>query len=331
VNAGDTSQTERGEAGPAAMGRYLGSLVLGGLLTLALMAAVVAVLKSRGTLPPPQFSNSLCLDEKLAFMRDHPPRDPELLVVGSSVAWRHFNSPEAVRLNPEVRPYNAGLCGANLAQTREVTRWLLGRLPHVRQVILIASPVDFGGCSESATSEFDVKVADQYIFQNAQAYRFYFDYFDPVTLLKNANGLRHRRTDPTTFKSLVINDFGDGPLEPRAARELLYGAPQFDPECFKALRDTALEFAALKTSFIVALTPLHPEWKTRFDRGGRVTAQWRELAAAALAGTPGTLVAPVRDYPEDAFFDAIHLRWSHTPQFTRSLINHEQGQAASIQ
>ncbi len=311
---------------PKTMVRYLAAVVLGALLTLAALAGIVAVLSSRGTLPPPQLSNSLCLDEKLAFMRDHPPRDPNLLVVGSSVAWRHFNSPEALRADPRVRPYNAGLCGIDVAQSASVTRWLLERLPSVDQIVLIASPVDFESCASAADSRFDVEVADRYIFRGARPLDLYLEYFDPVTLLKNAVGLRHKRTDLTSFESLVINEWGDGPLEPTKARDLLYGRPLFDRSCFGALRTMAVELNRAQIPFRLALTPLNPAWTARYDRQGRIAARWRELAAAALAGTSGTLVVPACEYPEDAFFDAIHLRWSSTPHFTRSVL--EQGAEA---
>lgn len=313
------SGANRPPASAGAMRRYLLGLLLGGVLASLLLLGLFAVLSHRGILAPPQLSNNLCLDEKLTFMRDHPPANPNLLVVGSSVAWRHFNSPEAVRLDPSLRPYNAGLCGTNIAQTERVTTWLMGRFPSTKKVVLIASPIDFANCSDDAPSTFDVEVADRFVFERAEPYGFYLRYFDPGTLLFNSIGLRGKRTDPTSFESLVINAYGDGPLEPPQARELLYGAASFDPACFTALRRTAQEVGR-RVPLTVALTPLHPLWSERFDPDGASKRKLEQGTRAALAGTGARLLTGPA-FPEEAFFDAIHLRWSRTPGFTRFLLS----------
>ena len=289
-----------------------------------LLFALFTFLQHQGRLAPPQFSNSLCLDEKLGFMRAHPPEDANLLVVGSSVAWRHFNSPEAVRLDPLLRPYNAGLCGTNVAQTQRVTAWLMSRVPSVRKVVLIASPVDFSNCSADAPSTFDLKAVDSFVFQGASTATFYLRYFDLRTLLVNSIDLPDKRTDLTSFDSLVINAYGDGPLEPRQPRKLLYGAASFDPHCFTALRRTAQEVGRRGVPMTVALTPLHPQWRERFDPSGSAQRRLERAARTALADT-GARFLPASALPADAFFDAIHLRWSRTPGFTRSLLSDESG------
>jgi len=316
-----TSDADPAPAPAGAMRRYLLTLLLGGFAALLLVLVVFAFLAHQGRLGPPQFSNNLCLDEKLGFMRAHPPRSANFLVVGSSVAWRHFNSPEAVRLDPALRPYNAGLCGTNVAQTRSVATWLIGRVPSVKKVVLIASPVDFADCSANAPSNFETGAADRFVFERASPVNSYLRYFDPGTLLFNSIGLRSKRSDPTSFESLVINAYGDGPLEPPQARELLYGAVSFDPRCFTALRRTAQEVGG-RVPMIVALTPLHPRWRERFDPKGSSQRLLERGIRNALAGTGARfLTAPA--LPEEAFFDAIHLRWSHTPGFTRNLLSSE--------
>jgi len=311
------------DAGSRAMKRYLLGLLLGGFLALLLFVALLASLAMRGALPPPQIANSLCLDEKLAWMQEHPPGAPNLLVVGSSVAWRHFNSAEAVRANPALRPYNAGLCGISIGQTEKVVASLLKRLNTVHQMVLIASPVDFSDCSSANPANFDMEAADRFVFQRSPAYHFYLRYFDPGTLLMNSFNLRAERSDSTSFDSLVINSFGDGPLDPPRPRKLLYGEAQFDPRCFSALQRIAKLTQRQGVSLFVSLTPLNPRWVDQFDKNGLVQQQLRQQAKAALAGTGATLVLPPK-LPERAFFDAIHLRWRYTGIFTRMLVAHAQ-------
>ena len=106
------------------MRAYLGWMLLGLATPMALFVAILMLLYSRGALPPPQFSNSICVDQKLRWMRNRQPRDVDLLVLGSSVAWRHFNGVAAVAAYPKLHPLNAGFCGTKLNQTEQVADWL---------------------------------------------------------------------------------------------------------------------------------------------------------------------------------------------------------------
>lgn len=281
---------------------------------------MLAILSAQGVLPPPQFSNSLCMDEKLGAMRDTPPQEPNLLVVGSSVAWRHFNSPVAAKVQPGLRPYNAGLCGASIAQTQVVVAWMVDRLPSVQRVLLIASPRDFEGCAGEQTSRFDVAAADRFVFDGAWPLRYYLRYFDPPTFARNVHEIRENRGKLETFDALMINEFGDGPIEPPQGRGLLYGEVVLDPACFAALRGIAEALEEHKIAFDVAMTPLHPEWRRRFDADGQTTTAIDTGVEQALAGAGASLLRVDPQLDESAFFDAIHIRWSQTAEFTRALL-----------
>lgn len=305
--------------------RYLIALVTGALIVPTVFLAVLALLGQEGALPPPQFSNSICIDEKLAAMRRSPPQNPDLLAVGSSVAWRHFNSEVAIGEYPGLLPYNAGFCGANIAQTELVVAWMTERLPSVEEVILIASPVDFEFCDDQPAdglfpSTFDVTEADRFVFEDTWSLFYYLQYFDPWTLFKNSRDIAARRSDMTSYATLMINEYGDGPIEPAQDRRLLYGAPVFDTTCFEGLRQTALYLSQRQIDFSVAVTPLHPEWLRIYDKGGEVTETLRAGIREALIGTEGRFVEPDTNFGESAFFDAIHIRWSYTDEFTRSLL-----------
>ncbi|RDE06298.1 hypothetical protein [Sphingomonas aracearum] len=313
--------TASGGLSARAIKRYLLAMVAGALITAAVALNWLAFLQSRGSLPPPQLANSLCMDEKLKAMRLQPPASPTLLVVGSSVAWRHFNSAAAIAFDPLVRPYNAGFCGAKIDQTARVTSWLTERLGTVRHVALIASPFDFEDCSSPVEpSRFDIADADRLVFGDRPMPFFYARYFDPWTLLHNARGLRAERTDPGAPDPLVQTPLGDGPSEPLHSRGLFYGkVGSLDPACFVALRRTALEQHAAGRRFDVAITPLHQEWV----KGASQSLALARLDAgirAALAGTDARFHPLILRPDADAFYDAIHIRWSSTPAFTRALL-----------
>lgn len=295
---------------------YLAGIVLGALVMLAALIYALIGLGAAGALPPPQFSNTLCVDEKLAGMRVAPPQAPDLLVVGSSVAWRHFNAPAALAAAPGLRPYNAGFCGARLDQTEQVTRWLTGRLPSVRRVVLVTSPFDFQGCSTHRDSHFDVADADRFVFAGASPARFYARYFDPVTLARNATSVQAARHDIRVPDPLVQDRFGDGPSEPRTDRGLFYdGGEPFDTGCFAALRRMATALHRQGRALDVTITPLHPGWAARYG-----DPRLASRVAAALAGTGARFHPAVHTPAVRSFYDAIHLRWSASADYTRALM-----------
>ena len=58
----------RASPGPTPL-RYLAALAAGALGACALFYVLLFGLQASGNLPPPAFTNSLCIDEKLNFMR----------------------------------------------------------------------------------------------------------------------------------------------------------------------------------------------------------------------------------------------------------------------
>lgn len=303
------------------MRRYIVAMAIGAILMAAMMVGTAAFLHSRNALPPPQFSNSICIDEKLRIMREMPPQSPNLLVVGSSVAWRHFNSTAAMAFDASLRPYNAGLCGQAINQTTETTRWLLGRLPSVRHVMLLASPLDFEDCASEANN-LNFSDVDAYVFGGQSAWRYYLRYFDPVTFLSNAHGLAARRSDAGSFGTLVIDRFGDGPMEPRHDRGMFYKEMgSHDPACFAALGQLAALTGAQGQTLDVVLTPVSPDWVQLYDPERQKLGQLQDSIRRASKRS-GIRFIDMHDAfsDEQQFVDAIHLRWSATAEFTRAIL-----------
>jgi len=301
------------------MQRYLLSMIVGALLTLTVLGGALYALKANAALPPPQFSNSLCIDEKLRTMRVAPPSDPSLLVVGSSVAWRHFNGAAATALDPDLKVFNAGFCGAKISEMEKITGWLTGRLPSVKHVVLIASPLDFEACTKSDPSQFNIQDADDFVFGGSPSIKYYARYFDPVVLASNARIIRQARTDLNAPDPLVQDQYGDAPNEPVESRGLFYGAVQLDDACFAALRRTAQSLAQREIAFDMTITPIHPEW-TRQYATPAFSRVFKAKLSRSLSGTGGRFFpTPYQPHPS-AFYDAVHIRWSATSCFTAALM-----------
>jgi len=301
--------------------RYVIALVAGAFLIIPAFAGVMVVLDRWGTMPPPLISNNLCVDEKLAFMRQHPPHEANLLVVGSSSALRHFNSPEAVRIDPELRPYNAGLCATNLWQDEQVIRWLTHRAPGIRRVLLVASSLEFGDCRPDPRPSLNFADVDRFVFGDTSRLGFYLKSFNPTTLLHNSVDMRRTRTDMTWFDSVVLNDFGDAPVQPPRERREWYLKAKLDERCFAVLRRTASALDARGVKFALVESPMNPNWREEFDRSGALTPLTRRKVWQAFSGTHAVLLEDQGGFSAADFYDAVHLRASSTPRFTRSVLS----------
>jgi len=306
-------------------GIYLATLGGMAIALLTLFWLSLAAIKALGLLPPPQLSNNLCIDEKLAYLRAHPIEQPTILTVGSSVAWRNIDS-AAFREASDGRsmPLNGAFCGLKLNQTDFVTGYLLGHYPNVPSVVLILSPLDLTECSTTNASVFDPNDVDDFVFRRADEFAFYLKYFDPLTLAKNALILRSMRDGKLPLEAMTMDRYGDAPLDTNASREgLVYGAlDSFDPACVAALHKLARDTEAQGRHLIVVTTPISPVWKTRYDPSGAAMRDLSHSVNAAIAGTGAVFWDANCDFPMDQrdFIDAIHLRWSAAKVFSRQLV-----------
>lgn len=315
---------ERATATSGAWPTYLATLLGGALVALGLFYGGLLELQATGRLPPPAFTNNICIDEKLAFMREQPARAPTLLVIGSSVAWRHFDGSAVTEAGSGAEPFNGGFCGLHADQSVYVSNWLLDRYPSVRDVLMIAAPQDFEDCTTARTAVFNREDVDHYVFGSANKWSYYIRYFAPGSLIRNAIDIADQRTNGSSLGALVFDRFGDGPLDTTASRaHEVYGAVEGqDPACYAAVRGLASRLRSEGRRFMVATMPLNPHWKAKDDPDGRVVREFTD-GARALVNDPNTNFwdgSARWTVGEAAFTDAIHIRWSAAREFSRALV-----------
>lgn len=308
---------------PPPRASYLIAMACGGLVVLLGFLGTLHLLQRTGHLPPPALSNSACLDEKLRFFRDMPPYRPTLLVVGSSVAWRGMDGAALQAAAAGVRSLNGGFCGLHVNQTQFATGWLLGHFPGVDTILMLAVPQDFTACASEPTAVFDEAAANSYAFGHAWPWKYYFEYFDPVSLARNALKISAQRANRIPLDPLVFTPTGDGPLNTTVTRSTLGdGAmPGFDPACFMALHDMAAMITGTGRHFAIVQMPLKPEWSRDYDPDNAVRDRFAAEVGAALSGTAGRRweAAGHIALPDAAFTDAIHLRWSAVAGLSRAI------------
>jgi hypothetical protein len=320
---------------------YLLALAIGALGVIALFGVTLVALEGAGRLPPPQFANNLCIDEKLRFLRssaifDDPAFAPEVLAVGSSVTWRTLDGEAVERATSgRARFFNGGFCGLKVNETAFTMRYFLERYPSVREVVTVLAPQDLTDCRASDTRVFDAADVDRYVYGNAWVFPLYLKYFDPFTFAKNVALIANK----DVFRwNRGFDRFASLPMDTTDTPErLVYGKlDAFDPACFEALRDLAVELRDGGRRLIVATMPMNPAWVSRYDPQRRLMWQFTQRVREALAGTTATLWdshAALALRRED-FLDAIHIRWSAARNYSRALVRetglgHGQDRAAA--
>jgi hypothetical protein len=301
-------------------GAYLGAIVVGGLASIMGVLTVFLVLDANQRLPPPPFANNICVDEKLVFLREHTFESPSILVLGSSIAWRNVDSAAVSKAAGGLLAINGGFCALRMNQTAFVGDWLLDRLPSVRAVVVVASPFDFVGCKANPTAIFSREAADDFVFGRKLKWSFYFRYFDPISMVRNAIHIGAMRSNAELLNPLVFTEFGDGPVDTHHSfPTLVYGElPELDRTCFDSLRTLAERLASENRKLAVVTTPLHPEWKKSFNRDGSVGVKLDKAIVEALQQTDARYWDGDAKFPmaAEAFTDAIHLRWSAVRTFS---------------
>jgi hypothetical protein len=79
------------KASELTMRRYWVGNVAGAVACLGVIAGAIAYLSHVKRMPAPAMTLVQHLDEKLRYLRDHPEFTPELVAVGSSIAWRQLD------------------------------------------------------------------------------------------------------------------------------------------------------------------------------------------------------------------------------------------------
>jgi hypothetical protein len=300
----------------------LGGMAIG---LVALFWFSLGAINRLGLLPPPQLSNNLCIDQKLAYLRENTIEQPTILTVGSSVAWRSIDN-AVFREASDGRnmPLNGAFCGLKMNQTEFTTGYLLSHYPSVHSVVLVLSPLDVTECSTTNARVFDPNDVDNFVFCRGVEFTFYLKYFDPLTLAKNVLILRPMRDGALPLDAMVIDRYGDAPLRTDVSRkDLVYGKlASPDPACLTSLSKLATDIKEQGRRLIVVTMPMSPIWKASFDPSGAVMHGMTRDIHRAVAGTGAIFWDANRDFPMDPgdFTDAIHIRWSAAQVFSRALM-----------
>jgi len=293
----------------------------------AVFLSGLLLLRANGNLPPPIVTNNLCFDEKIHWMSyELPSSPPDLLVFGSSVAWRHFDGGQAIESGLAKNPYNLGFCGMRLSQTVFVARYFLTKqkFQFPTRAVIIVSPQDFEGCPSSEEKVFSKPDADEAIFSRTHGWELYLKNVDPVPFVRNASAVKAMRSGANDLNRLMFTRYGDGPIDSAQSRDLTYGpVTNLKQECFGALKELARHLSDHEIQTTLVLTPINPQWLSRYDPDRRILSEVRSRLSEALKKSDVRVwdASENKLFSELDFTDAIHLRWSAVRRLMTAMAN----------
>jgi len=308
--------------------RYLAVFFAAFLGSLAALTGLLAALDAAGRLPPPALSGRWELDLTLQHWRQEPPGRFDLLFAGSSVAFYGVDGQViAAGLGPAVRFHNVGVLGAKIHQSRFWLGFLLDLHPEVAEVVFMSTPLDFEACPPGTARLFDPAEVRDYLAGRWPEMVHRLRHLDLWDLPRRVVEWPHRLSlGPDQLETVRLWPWGgqllDVPRE-RVPAKIVHGVlPDPDPRCYAALAGLLEDLAARGVRVRFFLAPMRPGYLRLHDPdGSRLFAQIARLREILdRAGTPFHDLHARLAFPEEAFFDAYHLRAPWVRRQSRELV-----------
>ncbi|HLT77699.1 MAG TPA: hypothetical protein VKZ87_09955 [Ferrovibrio sp.] len=303
------------------MKRFAFGLLAGCIGVFGTIAASYGLLAlaSPENMPAPPITRLSALDEKLRYIRRNPELDPQILAIGSSIAWRQLDGAAFDAMAGRSGAFlNGGTVHLQMHQSREMLDFYLDHFSKVRSVLLLAGPPDFSDCSTAPAAMMPEDEAAAYAFRDWPAAYFYLRFFAPQRFIKAAANLPERQKP--LLGDLWLDRWGSGPLHvpETMQRGLRYGPTGTDPACIDALLGMAGDLRARGVAFTLVFPPVHPAYREKYP-----------AVMASLCGIARRLEPAIADgslrllqyqddprYGEADFFDAFHLQFPAVQRFS---------------
>jgi len=257
-------------------------------------------------------------------MRERPPGDLKVLFVGSSTTLHGLDG-EVLRaeLGLEGDLLNLGVQDLRVNQIKYLADVFLTRYPHVNHVVMVSTLLDFKNCGGVASEFFNPTDVIHYISGTLPELYYYFRYLDLQGVLKRASEMQHLRNSIHDLESVSFDAYGSLLLEvPREGviDRVWYGDPiTLDPPCYQSLHALAEDLRQRGIAFTFVIAPMRPGYLSGRDPDGSLLAAHRAKVREALDGTGAVVIDAhaALEMPEEAFFDAYHLKRAKAQKLSR--------------
>jgi hypothetical protein len=298
---------------------------------LGICAAVELTCVSLGVAP--LFTASPAINEKMRFLREHPPgHTPIGVISGASIALNDIDSD--LLEDDEGRPFvNLGANGVSVPTSEQFYQQLAALYP-VREVIFAASPIEMRDAYRAEvhvpTSVFRRYVLGRMTMAEEFTYR---DIPGLISYVKNWHEYHSR----TSGSSLAFTKTGAVPLEvsvDAAGRRTWNGEAVFDltTDCVHCMDDLAQfcrDVRGAGLPFTVVVGPIWPEVTERLPRIRAIVANRRAQLRAVAQQCNATLF-DITDYAtldDPCFANSLHLNAQGMSAMTAQFVRFRRGQS----
>jgi len=308
----------------SAASKFLIGLLLGVVGVTLALATLFVGLDAEGALKAPPFANRLSFDEKLRVLRADPPHDVKVLFAGSSTTLHGLDGDLLRReLGLEGTVLNLGVQDLRVNQIKFLVQVFLEHFPTANRVVMVSTLLDYKNCGSVDAQFFNPDDVLDYLSGGWPTIYYYFRYLDLEGVLKRAGEIQHLRNTIHDLESVSFDAYGSLLLEvprDRVIDRVWEGDPiTLDPPCYTSLHALADDLQARGVDFTFVIAPMRPGYLAGRDPDGSLLARHRAEVHQALAGTDAAVLDAhaALDMPEEAFFDAYHLKREKARMLTR--------------
>jgi hypothetical protein len=257
-------------------------------------------------MPAPAVSQVEALDVKFRHLRNRPSLAPDVIAVGSSMTWRHFDGKE-FEAQSGLTFFNGGTSFLRIHQSRYLADFY-SNMYDAEFFVMLTSLPDFEDCTTIPANLFDRRDMQDYVAGTRPEWFYYLKYLALARYVRT--GLRLPQRMEPLEGDLWQDEYASGPLHvPEMG--LRYGRQDFDPECLEQLYLMSDDLAKAGRRFLVALIPVHPDYMEKYPETEERLNELHDDIQTALQrnGHDVVTLADSGTYSADDFFDAFHLQW----------------------
>jgi hypothetical protein len=256
-------------------------------------------------MPPPAVSQVEALDFKFRHLRNRRDLHPDVIAVGSSMTWRHFDG-EKFEAHSGLSFLNGGTSFLRVHQSRYLADFYV-EMYDADYFVMLTSLPDFEDCTTIPASLFNRDDVKDYVTGTRPEWFYYLKYLTLARYVRTGLELP-KRMEPLEG-DLWQDEYASGPLHV-PDMGLRYGRQDFDPECLRQLHLMSDDLAQAGRRFLVALIPVHPAYLQKYsDTQERLIALHDQIQTSLRSNGHDIVMLADDSYLADDFFDAFHLQW----------------------
>jgi hypothetical protein len=271
-------------------------------------------------IPAPRISNSYSLNEKLKFVATNDIKNPEIISIGSSIAFNNLSSDDITEAFDSESYLNLSSWGLRMSDSYLILKESLDVLKP-RKVIIASSAIDFNG----PTIQYNVQTLNNYLSSSNLLY-YQYKTFNPKYFFKRLITNRLYFTTDKIYRSLKFDEHGavllsDSGLEfskQRWEHEVVF--EYINHNSYLILDSISNLLAKNNIELIFVQSPIRQDIRTRIYKD-EIVPHMQKVDSILSQYNHIFIDCTEQNLSDDYFADSQHLNSSGAKEFTRYWID----------